>query len=73
MSVKIKKKQGGKKNYLGSKKDQNKFKNSGGSKGLKDDYFVCGNKTQSEANVVQAYDNMISIVRKIIVIKGNVQ
>lgn len=45
VSVIAKKKYDGKKNYLGPKKEQNKFKNSGGSKGPKDIYNMCRENT----------------------------
>lgn len=43
VSIKGKKKQDGK-NYLGPKKDENNFKNLGGSKGPKGYSYVCGNQ-----------------------------
>lgn len=42
VSTKVKKKQDDKKNYLGHNKDQNKFKNSSGSKGHNIGFYVCG-------------------------------
>lgn len=56
--------------------EQNKFKNSGASKGTKGGCYLCGknghyaryskkNKSQNEPNVVQTDDNIIAIVRKI--------
>lgn len=64
---KEKKKHDGMKHHLRPKKEYNKFKNSGGSKGPKSGYFVCGkprdyardsryNKLTNEINIVHEND-----------------
>lgn len=82
-SPKGKMKQDCKKNYLGPKNDQNKFKNSGGSKSHKGGCYAYRKhgrfardwktkKYKNHANVVQVDDNIIAIVSKIIAIKGKI-
>lgn len=84
VSIKGKKRLDGKKNYLGLKKDQNKFMNYVGLKGHKGGCYACGkhdhyarhckhNNSQNEANVVQVGDNISVTLRKVMAIKGKVQ
>lgn len=84
VTAKVKKKHDGKKTCLWLKKEQNKLKNSRGSKGPKGGCYMGGKighhardcrnkKSKNEKNVVQAYDNITTIVRKIMAIKCKVQ